>query len=109
VRKADLAIDGFPDGHDTMLSREFDGMDLSGGEWQRVGRARGFFRAHDLIVLDEPTAAILVTHRLGSTKTADRIVVMDAGKIVELGTHEELILLGGTYATMFTAQARWYA
>lgn len=130
--KADLDIDGgsFPDGYDTMLSREFDGVDLSGGQWQRVAIARGFYRAHDMIVLDEPTAAIdpieesriyakfaeisrgktaiIVTHRLGSTKIADRIVVLGAGKIVELGSHEELMRQGGTYAEMFTAQARWY-
>jgi ATP-binding cassette subfamily B protein len=131
VRKASFAVDALPNGYETMLSREFDGVDLSGGEWQRVAIARGFFRAHDLIVLDEPTAAIdpieesriyaqfaeisrgktaiLVTHRLGSTKIADRIVVMDSGTIVELGTHDELMRHGGRYATMFSAQARWYA
>lgn len=133
VRKADLTVEGegFPDGYATMLSREFDGVDLSGGQWQRVAIARGFFRAHDLIVLDEPTAAIdpieesriyrqfsdlargktavLVTHRLGSTRIADRIVVMDRGRIVELGTHEELMRRGGKYAAMFNAQAKWYA
>ena len=60
VKKADLELDQetFPQGYDTMLSREFDGVDLSGGQWQRVALARGFYRRHDLIVLDEPTAAI---------------------------------------------------
>jgi len=93
----------FTNGYDTMLSREFDGVDLSGGQWQRVAIARSFFRIHQLIVLDEPTAAIdpieetkiynrfaeiskdktaiIVTHRLGSVKLADRILVMKAGRL----------------------------
>ncbi|WP_010277722.1 ABC transporter ATP-binding protein [Paenibacillus senegalensis] len=121
----------FPQGLDTMLSREFDGIDLSGGQWQRVAIARGLYRNHSLIVLDEPTAAIdpleeyriyqqfaeiakgqtaiLVTHRLGSAKMADRIIVMDQGRIVESGSHDELIARKGTYAAMFKAQAQWYA
>lgn len=130
--KADLnvTVGTFPDGYDTMLSREFDGVDLSGGQWQRVAIARGFYRVHDLIVLDEPTAAIdpleetriynqfiklsegktsvIVTHRMGSAKIANRIVVMDRGAIVEVGTHEELIQAQGKYADMFNAQAKWY-
>ncbi|GIP33876.1 ABC transporter ATP-binding protein [Paenibacillus sp. J2TS4] len=132
VDKADLDLreQHFPQGFRTMLSREFDGVDLSGGQWQRVAIARGFYRIHNMIVLDEPTAAIdpieetnlyqkfadisrdktsiIVTHRLGSAKIADRIVVMDQGRIVELGTHDELLREGGKYAAMFEAQARWY-
>lgn len=125
-----LASGTFPDGLDTMLSREFDGVDLSGGQWQRVAIARGFYRVHDIIVLDEPTAAIdpleesriykkfaelseqktsiIVTHRLGSAKIADRIVVMERGHIAEIGTHAELMRAGGKYAEMFRAQAQWY-
>ncbi len=120
----------FPKGFDTMLSREFNGVDLSGGQWQRVAIARGFYRAHDLIILDEPTAAIdpieetkiykkfaqiskdktafIVTHRLGSAKIADRIIVMDEGQIVETGTHDELIDRDGKYASMYESQAKWY-
>jgi len=133
VKKADLELDQetFPQGYDTMLSREFDGVDLSGGQWQRVALARGFYRRHDLIVLDEPTAAIdpleetriyqkfaelsrdktaiIVTHRLGSAKIADRIVVMDQGRIVAVGTHEQLMRERGKYAEMYQAQAQWYA
>ncbi|HCQ91676.1 MAG TPA: ABC transporter ATP-binding protein, partial [Clostridium sp.] len=104
VSKSDLIIDEekFPNGYETMLSREFDGVDLSGGQWQRISIARGFYREHNMIVLDEPTAAmdpveetkiykkfaemsegktsIIVTHRLGSAKIANRIIVMDDGK-----------------------------
>lgn len=132
VDKAELYMGEkvFPQGFHTMLSREFDGVDLSGGQWQRVAIARGFYRVHSMIVLDEPTAAIdpieetslyrkfadisrdktsiIVTHRLGSAKIANRIIVMEQGKIIELGTHDELLRRGGKYAEMFDAQAKWY-
>ncbi|MEI6287325.1 MAG: ABC transporter ATP-binding protein [Bacillota bacterium] len=120
----------FPSGNATMLSREFDGVELSGGQWQRVAIARGLYRAHDIIVLDEPTAAIdpveeanlyrqfaaiaagktaiIVTHRLGSAKIADRIIVLDGGRVIETGTHDELIARNGKYAEMYSAQAKWY-
>ena len=120
----------FPNGKDTMLSREFDGVDLSGGQWQRIAIARGLYRRHNIIILDEPTAAIdpleesriyrkfveiskgrsaiIVTHRLGSTKMADRVIVMDKGKIIAVGSHEELLRDCGLYADMFTSQAIWY-
>ena len=134
--------ESFPQGLDTMLSREFytpgfhygeslQGVDLSGGQWQRVAIARGLYRSHEVVVLDEPTAAIdpleesriyeqfmkiskdktaiIVTHRLGSTKIADRVVVMDKGKIVEIGAHDELIAKNGLYAEMFKSQAWWYS
>lgn len=115
---------------DTVLSPEFDGIDLSGGQWQRLAIARGLYRTNNFIVLDEPTAAIdpieesrlykqfksivedrsavIVTHRLGSTKFADRIIVMDNGSIVESGTHDELLARNGKYAEMWKAQAAWY-
>lgn len=118
------------DGYDTMLSREFDGIDLSGGQWQRVALARSLYRTSRFIVLDEPTAAIdpieegvlyrkfreltrgkmgvIVTHRLGSARIADKIIVLDKGKIVESGTHEELIERNGKYALMYREQAKWY-
>lgn len=120
----------YPQGEDTVLSREFGGIDLSGGQWQRVAIARGIYRDHQLIVLDEPTSAIdpfeerrlytqfanmtrdktaiIVTHRLGSAKIADRIVVMSKAEIVEIGTHESLMENKGVYAMMFNVQQHWY-
>ena len=120
----------FPSGYETLLSREFGGVDLSGGQWQRIAIARGFFRKHQLIVLDEPTAAIdpieetriydrfaqmakektaiIVTHRLGSVKLADRVFVMKDGRLVEEGTHEELMRLNGEYARLYRTQEKWY-
>jgi len=117
-------------GLDTMLSRAFDGTELSGGQWQRIAIARGLYREHDIIVLDEPTAsidpieesnifrlfkesakgktAVLVTHRLGSTKIADRILLLEEGQICELGTHEQLIANDGKYAQIYREQASWY-
>ena len=115
---------------DDMLSPEFGGIDLSGGQWQRIAIARGLYRVNGFIVLDEPTSAIdpieetkiykqfeqlakgkcavVVTHRLGSAKLAHRIVVMDGGEIVDIGTHEELMSHPGKYATMWEKQAQWY-
>ena len=127
----DLQNGSFDQGLDTMLGREFDGAELSGGQWQRVAIGRGLFRPSDFIVLDEPTSAIdplqetrlyqefmeicrdktavIVTHRLGSIKIADRIVVLKDGYLVEEGTHAELMALDGEYKRMFDAQSQWYA
>jgi len=106
-------------------------VDLSGGQWQRIAIARGLYRVHDVIILDEPTAAIdpleesriyrkfseisrgktaiIVTHRLGSAKIADRIIIMDKGKIAGVGTHDELMEKCSLYNKMFSMQAKWYA
>lgn len=128
--KAGVSLSDLNINADTILSREFGGQDLSGGEWQRIAIARGLYRTHDLIVLDEPTAAIdpieeanvfnsfkeisvgktciFVTHRLGSTQIADRIIVMETGEIVEEGTHKELMDLKGRYYHLLKSQAQWY-
>lgn len=115
---------------DTVLAREFGGIDLSGGQWQRIAIARGMYRPHSMIILDEPTAAIdpveearifnifaqltkdttsiIVTHRMGCAKIADLILVMDKGEIVEFGTHEELLKTNGKYSEMYNSQLQWY-
>ena len=115
---------------DTVLSAEFGGIDLSGGEWQKVAIARAFFGNKDIVILDEPTAAIdplkeaeiynafdkigkgktvfFVTHRLGSVLSADRILFFENGRIVENGTHQELVGLNGRYAGFWQAQAGLY-
>lgn len=125
-----LSFEALKINNETILSRDFGGQELSGGEWQRLAIARGLYRPHKLIVLDEPTAAIdpieeanvfctfkklsdnrtciFVTHRLGSTQIADKIVVMENGQIVEEGTNQELINLKGKYYNLLEVQAKWY-
>ncbi len=124
-------IDGLSDGYDTMLGPTFGGRDLSGGEWQRIATARSFMRETPwIVVLDEPTAAldplaeqavyeqfiergvgrasVLISHRLSSVRTCDRILVLDNGTIVEDGSHVTLLENDGLYARLFNAQAQWY-
>ncbi|HYR10875.1 MAG TPA: ABC transporter ATP-binding protein [Longimicrobium sp.] len=124
-----------PNGWDTVLSREFEGgADLSGGQWQRVALARALAAVRGgagLLILDEPTAAldvraetelfdrfleltrgvttILVSHRLSSVRRADRIVVVGEGRVVEDGSHDDLMRAGGRYARMYSLQARRFA
>ena len=120
-----------PGGYGTLLTKEFTGgTELSGGEWQRVAISRGFMRNAAMVVLDEPTASldpkaeadvfrrfltmaggcstILVSHRLGSARLCDRILVLKEGRLVENGTHDELLSRAGEYARMWALQAQWY-
>lgn len=114
----------------TLLGRDVGGIDLSGGQWQKLAIARAVYRNRDLIILDEPTSnldpkaeseifskylemakdktVIFVTHRVAAASLADRIVVFDKGKIVEDGTHSKLIEEKGKYAELYQNQARWY-
>jgi ATP-binding cassette subfamily B protein len=118
-------------GYDQMLGRRFEsGVDLSGGEWQKLALARAYLRDAQLLILDEPTAALdapselqvferfaeltegkmalLISHRFSTVRMADRIVVLEAGRLVEEGSHAQLMTLGGRYAAMFEMQAANY-
>jgi len=121
-------IESLPDGFDALLGKWFGGAELSGGEWQRIALARAFFRRASLIILDEPTSsmdswaeqdwlgrfrtltegrtALMITHRFTTAMHADIIHVLDKGRVVESGTHTELVALGGAYATSWIAQMR---
>ena len=126
----DFEAGQFAEGRDTILSREFGGTELSGGQWQKIAIMRGLYRDREVMVLDEPTSAIdpleetrlyqkfaemaegrtafIVTHRIGLTKIADRIMVMDRGRLVQTGTYEELEKEEGMFREMLQAQKKWY-
>ena len=125
-------VEGLPDAYQTQLGRWFkDGQELSGGQWQKIALSRAFMRSTaDILVLDEPTAAmdaaaearifehfrnltgnkiaILISHRFSTVRMADQIVVIQDGRIIERGSHEELMLLDGHYAHLFSLQAAGY-
>jgi ATP-binding cassette subfamily B protein len=128
---ADQTIERLPHGYDQMLGRRFEqGVDISGGEWQKVALARAYLRDAQLLILDEPTAALdarseyevfqrfaeltagkmalFISHRFSTVRSADRIIVLENGKIAEEGSHAELASLGGRYAEMFEMQASSY-
>lgn len=128
---AEQVVAGLPKGYETILGKEWEGgEELSGGQWQKLAIARGYMRRANLLVLDEPTAALdpmaelevfrrfrqlvagrtgfLISHRLGAARLADRIFVMKEGRLAEAGTHDELMTLDGEYAALFRAQAEWY-
>ena len=120
------------DGYDTPLMRIFEenGVELSGGQWQKLSVARAFYKNSDILILDEPTASldaiaeeeifkqfsilsegkisIFISHRLSSAVTAGKIVVLDGGELIEMGTHQELMAKGGAYYKLFTTQANRY-
>jgi ATP-binding cassette, subfamily B, bacterial len=124
-------IGKLPNGYDQMIGRRFDGgVDLSGGEWQKFALARAYMRDAQLLILDEPTAtldaraeyevfrrfaeltkgrmAVLISHRFSTVRMADRILVLQNGRIREQGTHNHLVALGGQYAELFELQAAGY-
>ncbi|HEX3759826.1 MAG TPA: ABC transporter ATP-binding protein [Kofleriaceae bacterium] len=133
VRKAGATelVRALPGGYDQILGTEFaDGEQLSGGQWQKLAIARAFYQSAAVLIMDEPTSAIdaeaeyeifnnleaeyrdktliLVSHRFSTVRNADRILVIEDGRIVEHGTHGQLLAAGGRYAAMFTAQAAGY-
>jgi ATP-binding cassette, subfamily B, bacterial len=128
---ADAVIRRLPHGYDQLLGRRFEGgLDLSGGEWQKVALARAYLRDAQLLILDEPTAALdarseyevfqrfaelthgkmalLISHRFSTVRMADRIVVLENGNIAEQGSHTQLMALSARYAEMFELQAASY-
>ena len=129
--QADQVIARLPLGYEQMLGRRFEGgVDLSGGEWQKLALARAYLRDPQLLILDEPTAALdarsefevfrrfaelttgktalFISHRFSTVRMADRIVVLEEGAIAEEGSHQELVRFGGRYAEMFAMQAASY-
>ena len=128
---ADLVVQKLPGKYDQQLGRRFnDGVELSGGEWQKVALARAYMRKAQLMILDEPTAAldaraeyevfqrfadltkdrtsVLISHRFSTVRMANRILVLDKGTLLEIGSHEELLQKNGKYAELFNLQAMGY-
>lgn len=128
--RATSVLSTLPDGLDGRVGQQFGGHELSGGQWQRLALARLMYRNADVWILDEPTAAmdpeaeaaifselreqlqgrigIVISHRFSTVRIADRIGVLSGGRVTELGTHEELLALGGRYSELFELQAAGY-
>lgn len=128
---ADTVVEALPKKYAQMLGKRFSGgVDLSGGQWQKVALARAYMREAQLVILDEPTAAldaraehevflrfaelmkgkaaVLISHRFSTVRMADRILFLEHGRLLELGSHEELLAKGGKYAELFRLQAKGY-
>ena len=128
---ADGLIEALPMGYEQMIGRRFKtGVDLSGGQWQKIAIARAYMRDAQVMILDEPTAAldarsefevfqrfkdlsddrtaVLISHRFSSVRMADRILVLAGGRVEASGTHEQLMAQGGRYAELFELQAAGY-
>ena len=128
---ADTVVESLPEKYDQMLGKRFNnGVDLSGGQWQKIALARAYMRDSQLLILDEPTAAldaraehdvfvrfaeltkgktaVLISHRFSTVRMADNILFLENGQKLEHGTHEELIKKGGKYAELFNLQAKGY-
>jgi ATP-binding cassette subfamily B protein len=128
---AAAVVEGLPGGYQQMLGRRFEGgVDLSTGQWQKISLARAYMRDAQILIRDEPTAsldaraefqvyqrfvdltagkmAILISHRFSTVRMADRILVLEDGRIVEQGSHRQLLALGGKYAELFELQAAGY-
>ncbi len=128
---ADEVVENLPDKYEQMIGRRFaNGVDLSGGQWQKIALGRAYMRDASVLILDEPTAAldaraehdvfvrfsqltrdktaVLISHRFSTVRMADRILVLDRGRVLEVGSHEELLKLGGRYSELFELQARGY-
>lgn len=128
---AEPIIEAMPEGYETILGRRWErGQELSGGQWQKIALARAFMRKAEVLVLDEPTSAldaeaeyevfrrfgelmegriaVLISHRFSTVRMADRIVVLSEGKLLEMGSHAELIEKDGAYARLFNLQAEGY-
>ena len=128
---ADSVAKRLEKGYEQMLGRRFEGgVELSGGEWQKVALGRAYMRDAQVLILDEPTAsldaraeyevflrfaeltkgrmAVLISHRFSTVRMADRILVLQGGELVDQGTHEELVARGGLYAELFSLQAAGY-
>lgn len=128
---ADAVIEALPLGYEQVLGKRFrEGMDLSGGQWQKIAIARAYMRDADVLILDEPTSAldaraeyevfvrfkqliegktaVLISHRFSTVRMADRILVLDGGKVIESGSHEQLMAQQGRYAELFELQAAGY-
>ncbi|MEO0331359.1 MAG: ATP-binding cassette domain-containing protein, partial [Bacteroidota bacterium] len=128
---ASQVIEKLPQGYDQMIGRRFaEGVNLSGGEWQKIAISRAYMRDAQVLILDEPTAAldaraeyevfqrfsdltagktaVLISHRFSTVRMANRVLVLEQGHLLEIGTHKELLAQEGKYAELFSLQAQGY-